>query len=87
MTKSLRRRRHRAPGIRVLSISPGVVDNDFIRSWTSRWLGEQDRCGRRSTSAMPEEVASAVIAGDQDSPHTGSIIPVDGGRPLVNLKN
>src|SRR6202049_4976709 len=39
LTKSLARAL--APNIRVLSIAPGVVDNDFIRSMDPKWLEEQ----------------------------------------------
>ena len=81
MTKSLARAL--APRIRVVSISPGVVDNDFIRSMDQRWLGEQIARTPLKRLAMPEEVASAVIAAIQHLTFTtGSIIPVDGGRPL-----
>lgn len=81
MTKSLARAL--APRIRVLSISPGVVDNDFIRSMDQRWLDEQVARTPLKRLAAPEEVASAVIAAIRHLTFTtGSIIPVDGGRPL-----
>jgi 3-oxoacyl-[acyl-carrier protein] reductase len=81
MTKSLARAL--APRIRVISISPGVVDNDFIRSMDQRWLGEQITRTPLKRLAMPEEVSSAVIAVIKHLTFTtGSIIPVDGGRPL-----
>jgi len=81
MTKSLARAL--APRIRVLSISPGVVDNDFIRSMDQRWLDEQVARTPLKRLAQPEEVASAVVAAIKHLTFTtGSIIPVDGGRPL-----
>jgi 3-oxoacyl-[acyl-carrier protein] reductase len=81
MTKSLARAL--APKIRVVSISPGVVDNDFIRSMDQRWLDEQIARTPLKRLAMPGEVASAVIAAVKHLTFTtGSIIPVDGGRPL-----
>lgn len=81
MTKSLARAL--APRIRVLSISPGVVDNDFIRSMDQRWLDEQVARTPLKRLAAPEEVASAVITAIKHLTFTtGSIIPVDGGRPL-----
>jgi 3-oxoacyl-[acyl-carrier protein] reductase len=81
MTKSLARAL--APRIRVLSISPGVVDNDFIRSMDQRWLDEQVSRTPLKRLAAPEEVASAVVAAVKYLTFTtGSIIPVDGGRPL-----
>ena len=81
MTKSLARAL--APRIRVVSVSPGLVDNDFVRSMDRRWLEEQvGRTPLRRLAAM-EEVASAVLAAIQHLTFTtGSIIPVDGGRPL-----
>ena len=81
MTKSLARAL--APRIRVVSISPGVVENDFILSMDQRWLGEQISRTPLKRLAMPEEVSSAVIAVIKHLTFTtGSIIPVDGGRPL-----
>jgi len=81
MTKSLARAL--APRIRVLSISPGVVDNDFIRSMDQRWLDEQVARTPLKRLAQPEEVASAVVAAIKLLTFTtGSIIAVDGGRPL-----
>ena len=81
MTKSLARAL--APRIRVLSVSPGVVDNDFIRSMDQRWLDEQVSRTPLKRLAAPEEVASAVVAAVKYLTFTtGSIIPVDGGRPL-----
>ena len=81
MTKSLARAL--APKIRVVSIAPGVVDNDFIRSMDQRWLEEQVGRTPLKRLAGPEEVASAVIAAIKHLTFTtGAIIPVDGGRPL-----
>jgi 3-oxoacyl-[acyl-carrier protein] reductase len=81
MTKSLARAL--APKIRVVSVAPGVVDNDFIRSMDARWLEEQVGRTPLKRLAAPEEVASAVIAAIKHLTFTtGSIIPVDGGRPL-----
>ena len=81
MTKSLARAL--APRIRVVSVSPGLVDNDFVRSMDKAWLDEQvDRTPLKRLAA-PEEVASVVIAVIKHLTFTtGSIIPVDGGRPL-----
>ena len=81
MTKSLGRAL--APRIRVISISPGVVDNDFIRSMDKRWLDEQVARTPLKRLAAPDEVASSVIAAIKHLTFTtGAIIPVDGGRPL-----
>ena len=84
MTKSLARAL--APKIRVVSVAPGVVDNDFIRSMDPRWLEEQVGRTPLKRLAAPEEVASAVIAAIKHLTFTtGSIIPVDGGRPLSSV--
>jgi NAD(P)-dependent dehydrogenase (short-subunit alcohol dehydrogenase family) len=81
MTKSLARAL--APSIRVVSIAPGVVDNDFIRSMDQRWLEEQVARTPLKRLAASEEVASAVVAAIKNLTFTtGAIIPVDGGRPL-----
>ncbi|HEY2645601.1 MAG TPA: SDR family oxidoreductase [Candidatus Acidoferrales bacterium] len=81
MTKSLARAL--APKIRVVSIAPGVVDNDFIRSMDPVWLKEQVGRTPLKRLAAPEEVASAIVAAVKHLTFTtGGIIPIDGGRPL-----
>jgi 3-oxoacyl-[acyl-carrier protein] reductase len=72
-----------APEIRVLTVSPGVVDTDFVPG--------RDKAAREKTAATtplkrlctPEDVAETVLAcatGPRFS--TGSVIQVDGGRHL-----
>jgi len=81
MTKSLGRAL--APRIRVVSVSPGLVHNDFVGSMDKRWLDEQVARTPLKRLAAPEEAAAAVIAAIKSLTFTtGSIIPVDGGRPL-----
>jgi 3-oxoacyl-[acyl-carrier protein] reductase len=81
MTKSLARAL--APKIRVVSVSPGLVENDFVRSMDKAWLAEQVGRTPLKRLAAPEEVASTVVAAIKHLTFmTGSIIPVDGGRPL-----
>jgi 3-oxoacyl-[acyl-carrier protein] reductase len=81
MTKSLARAL--APKIRVVSVSPGLVANDFVRSMDKAWLEEQVNRTPLKRLAAPEEAASAVVAAIKYLTFTtGSIIPVDGGRPL-----
>ncbi len=81
LTKSLARAL--APRIRVVSIAPGVVDNDFIRSMDPKWLEEQVGRTPLKRLAATEEVASAVVAAIKHLTFTtGAIIAVDGGRPL-----
>jgi len=81
MTKSLARAL--APRIRVVSVSPGLVDNDFIRSMDERWLNEQVSRTPLQKLAALNEVASAVVAAVKHLTFTtGAIVSVDGGRPL-----
>jgi 3-oxoacyl-[acyl-carrier protein] reductase len=72
-----------APQIRVLSVSPGVVDTDFVPG--------RDRDAREKTAATtplkrlctPQDVAEAVLAcATMLKSSTGSVIQVDGGRHL-----
>src|ERR1700687_1082657 len=81
MTKSLARAL--APRIRVVSVSPGLVETDFIKSMDQRWRDEQlDRTPLKRL-ASPNEVASAVVAAVKNLTFTtGAIIAIDGGRPL-----
>lgn len=81
MTKSLARAL--APKIRVVSVSPGLVDTDFVKSLDQSWRDEQSSRTPLKRLAMPDEVAAAVVTTiTQLTFTTGSIIPVDGGRPL-----
>jgi len=81
MTQSLARAL--APAVRVLSVSPGLVDTDFVKSLDPQWRDEQ--CARTPLGrlAAPEEVASAVLVAVRDLTFTtGCVLAVDGGRPL-----
>jgi len=81
MTKSLARAL--APRIRVVSISPGLVETDFIKSMDQRWRDEQLERTPLKRLASPNEVAAAVVAAVKNLTFTtGSIIAIDGGRPL-----
>ncbi len=72
-----------APRIRVVSVSPGVVDTDFIRSLDPAWRDEQLGRTPLGRLALPDEVAAAVVAVVRDLTFTtGSVLAVDGGRPL-----
>lgn len=82
MTKSLARAL--APAIRVLSVSPGLADTEFVQRMDSVWRNEQASRTPLKRLALPEEVAAAVVA---VAAHlrftTGAVIPVDGGRQLA----
>jgi 3-oxoacyl-[acyl-carrier protein] reductase len=81
MTKSLARAL--APRIRVVSISPGLVETDFIKSMDQRWRDEQLERTPLKRLASPNEVAAAVVAAVKNLTFTtGAIIAIDGGRPL-----
>jgi len=81
MTKSLARAL--APRIRVVSISPGLVETDFIKSMDERWRDEQLERTPLKRLASPKEVAAAVVVAVKSLTFTtGTIIAIDGGRPL-----
>jgi 3-oxoacyl-[acyl-carrier protein] reductase len=81
MTKSLARAL--APRIRVLSVSPGLADTDFVKAMSVAWRDEQASRTPMQRLAHPEEVAAAVVAAASYLTFTtGAVIPVDGGRPL-----
>ncbi|WP_157264073.1 SDR family NAD(P)-dependent oxidoreductase [Azohydromonas aeria] len=82
MTKSLARAL--APSVRVLSVSPGLADTEFVKSMDPLWRDEQAARTPLRRLAMPEEVAAAVVAAATHLTFTtGTVIPVDGGRPLA----
>jgi 3-oxoacyl-[acyl-carrier protein] reductase len=72
-----------APAIRVVSVSPGVVETEFIKGLDESWRREQTSKTVLGRLASPEDVADAVFAVATNLRYsTGCIIPVDGGRPL-----
>lgn len=82
MTRSLARAL--APEIRVLSVSPGLADTEFVKQMDQGWRDEQSARTPLRRLAEPEEVADAVIAAATHLTFTtGAILPVDGGRPLT----
>lgn len=81
MTKSLARAL--APRVRVLSVSPGLVATDFVKSLDEGWRDEQARRTPLQRLAQPGEIGRAVVAAvTQLTFSTGSVILVDGGRLL-----
>jgi 3-oxoacyl-[acyl-carrier protein] reductase len=82
MTRSLARAL--APGIRVVSVSPGWVLGEYAKSMDPAYLKMQQDLTPMGRLASPEDVANAVFAlATTLTFTTGSIIPVDGGRPLL----
>ena len=72
-----------APAIRVVSVSPGVVETGFISGLDQGWRDEQVERTPMGRFASPDEVGAAVLAMATTLAYsTGCIIPVDGGRPL-----
>jgi len=82
MTKSLARAL--APEIRVVSVSPGLVDTEFVQGLDQKWRDEQAARTPLRRLATPDEVGAAVLAVATVLKYSnGCIIPVDGGRPLT----
>jgi 3-oxoacyl-[acyl-carrier protein] reductase len=73
-----------APAIRVVSVSPGLVDTDFIKGLDPGWRQEQVNRTPLGRLTSPDDVSRAVLAAATMLTYsTGCIIPVDGGRPLI----
>jgi len=82
MTKSLARAL--APEIRVVSVSPGLVDTDFVKGLDQKWRDEQAARTPLRRLATAEEIGAAVVAVATTLKYSnGCIIPIDGGRPLT----
>lgn len=82
MSKSLARAL--APAVRVVSVSPGLVDTDFVKSMDARWRDEQAGRTPLGRLAAPAEIGHAVVAAVCHLTFTtGSVLAVDGGRPLA----
>lgn len=72
-----------APKIRVVSISPGWVLGDYAERMPGHVLDAQRAATPLGRLATPDDVAAAVSAAVHHLPMTtGTVIPVDGGRPL-----
>lgn len=82
MTKSLARAL--APEIRVVSVSPGLVDTDFVKGLDKKWRDEQATRTPLRRLASADEIGAATLAMITHFPYsTGCVFPVDGGRPLA----
>ncbi|HZZ33579.1 MAG TPA: SDR family oxidoreductase [Phenylobacterium sp.] len=72
-----------APSIRVLTVSPGVVDTDFVPGRDRAWNEKQASATPLRRLTSPHDVAQAVLAcATSLAFSTGSVIQVDGGRHL-----
>jgi 3-oxoacyl-[acyl-carrier protein] reductase len=72
-----------APAIRVISVSPGLVDTDFITGLDPAWRREQISRTPLGRLTRPEEIGDAVVAAVTLTATTGCTITVDGGRLLL----
>jgi 3-oxoacyl-[acyl-carrier protein] reductase len=82
MTKSLARAL--APEIRLVSVSPGLVDTEFVKGLDRKWRDEQALRTPLKRLATADEIGAATLAVAAHLPYsTGCIIAVDGGRPLA----
>jgi 3-oxoacyl-[acyl-carrier protein] reductase len=72
LTKSLARAL--APNIRVLSVSPGLVDTPFIAGFDAKWRSEQAERTALKRLAQPEEIATAVIAAALHLPFSTGVV-------------
>lgn len=81
MTKSLGRAL--APQIRVLGVSPGVVDTDFVSGRGKEFKDKAAAATPLKRITSPQDVAEAIAACATSLRFsTGTSIPVDGGRHL-----
>jgi 3-oxoacyl-[acyl-carrier protein] reductase len=72
-----------APAIRVLTISPGIVDTDFVPGRDKAMREKQGATSPLKRAATPQDCAEAVLAcATALRFSTGSVIQVDGGRHL-----
>jgi 3-oxoacyl-[acyl-carrier protein] reductase len=72
-----------APAVRVLSVAPGLVDTEFVKSLDPRWRDEQAARTPLGRLAAPAEIGRAVLAAVRELTFTtGCVLAVDGGRPL-----
>ncbi len=82
MTKSLARAL--APEIRVVSVSPGLVDTDFVKGLDKKWRDEQAARTPLKRLVTADEIGAAALAVVAHLHYsTGCIIAIDGGRPLA----
>ncbi len=82
MTKSLARAL--APKIRVVSVSPGLVDTDFVKGLDKKWRDLQVARTPLKRLASADEIGAATLAVATHLVYsTGCVIDVDGGRPLA----
>ena len=81
MTKSLARAL--APSVRVMAVSPGVVNTDFVPGRDPSFNAKVAATIPLKRIAQPTDVADAIVACATTLKYsTGSVLLVDGGRAL-----
>ena len=83
MTQSLARAL--APAVRVIAVSPGLVDTEFVKSLDPHWRNEQAARTPLARLARPSEVAAAVLSAVRDLTFTTGCVLADHGRSGVVL--
>lgn len=72
-----------APKIRVVSVAPGLVETRFTASWPPEVRQRQIDRTPLGRLPAPDDIGRAVLSVVTDlSTTTGTVIAVDGGRPL-----
>lgn len=72
-----------APEVRIVSISPGVVDTQFVPGRDEAWKVQQSAAAPLRHLVTPHDVAQAILGAMLYLPATtGSVIQVDSGRHL-----
>jgi 3-oxoacyl-[acyl-carrier protein] reductase len=71
-----------APRIRVLTVSPGLVDTEFVKGMDPAWRQAYIDKTPLGRLVLPEDVGRAVVAAAMLTASTGSDITVDAGRLL-----
>jgi len=73
-----------APRVRVVAVAPGWVMGEYAKNVDPAYLKEQTDKTPLGRLCTAEDVAQSVLAVASMLPFTtGSVIPVDGGRPFV----
>ena len=68
----------------MVSVSPALVDTDFVKSLDKEWHDQQGARTPLGRLATPDEVGAAVTAAVTTLTFsTGTILQVDGGRTLT----
>ena len=79
-TMSVSLARSLAPAIRIMTVSPGLVDTEFIKGMDPAWRQAYIDKTPLGRLVQPEDVGRAVVAAATLTASTGTAIVVDGGR-------